>query len=305
MADSSIQAGKSTVHSGIAQAYHRLGRNDEAVEEYGRAIAIHAGDPNAYIGRGDALRRARAGTSRPSPITTRPFAWARASRGPTAAAASCSPRWGKTRPRWPISTVPSQVEPGFARGYRLRGGLLSRRGQNDRALADFDEAIRLSPDDPAGFKDRGGVLVRMGQYRRAIDDLNRAIELDPNLATAYLNRGAAYNSLGQYERAIDDLAKAIKLDPKNAGAHTNIGLAYFMVNQYDHSIESLSEAVRLAPRNAIVLLNRGNVYARLGFKDQAVAGLRGGGTTGSPPDRLLRRQRQAARGDGPADPGAA
>jgi tetratricopeptide (TPR) repeat protein len=265
----SIQAGKSTVHSGIAQAYHRMGRNDEAVEEYARAIAINASDPNAYIGRGDAQaalgRNESALADFNEAVRLGPgYSRAYSSRGELLV------EMGQDEAALADFDRAVQVEPGFARGYRLRGGLLSRRGQNDRALADFTEAIRLDPDDPAGYKDRGGVLVRMGQHRRAIDDLDRAIELDPNLSTAYLNRGAAYNSLGQYERAIDDLAKAIKLDPRNAGAHTNIGLAYFMVNQYDHSIESLSEAVRLAPRNEIVLLNRGNVYARLGFRDQAV-----------------------------------
>jgi tetratricopeptide (TPR) repeat protein len=264
----SIQAGKSTVHSGIAQAYHRMGRNDEAVEEYGRAIAINPGDPNAYIGRGDALaalgRDESALADYNEAVRLGPgFSRAYSSRGELLA------ELGREEAALADFDWALQVEPGFARGYRLRGGLLSRRGENDRALADLDTAIRLNPDNPGGYKDRGGVLVRMGQHRRAIDDLNKAIELDPNLATAYLNRGAAYNSLGQYERAIDDLARAIKLDPQNAGAHTNIGLAYSMVNQYDHAIESLSEAVRLSPRSAVVLLNRGNVYARLGFRDQA------------------------------------
>ncbi len=164
----------------------------------------------------------------------------------------------------PSSSTPASPTPSGC------AALLSRRGQNDRAIADIEASTRLRPDDASGFKDRGGVLVRLGQYQRAIDTLNRAIELDPNRAAAYLNRGAAYNGLGQYERAIDDLNKAITLDPQNPGAHTNIGLAYYMIGQYDRAIEDLSEAVRLAPGNAIVHLNRGNVYARLGFKEQAV-----------------------------------
>jgi tetratricopeptide (TPR) repeat protein len=164
-----------------------------------------------------------------------------------------------------------QLDPGYAWAYRLRGAILSRRGLNERALADYDSVVRLDPADAGGLKDRGGVLVRLGQYERAIDELNRAVDLAPNLASAYLNRGAAYNSLGQYERAIDDLGKAIGLDPRNAGAHTNIGLAYCMIGQYERAIEDLTEAVQLAPENAIVHLNRGNVYARLGLDEQASA----------------------------------
>jgi len=265
----SIEAGKSAAHCGIAQAYHRLGRNDESVAEYDRAIAILGTDPNAYIGRGDALAalgqsdRAAADYNeavRLGPNSSRAYS----SRGTLLA------ELGQEDGAMADYDHAIQLDPGSAHAYSLRGALLSRRGQNDRALADYDAVVRLRLDDPGGYKDRGGVLVRLGQYQRAIADLNKAIERDPNRATAYLNRGAAYNSLGQYERAIGDLQKAIALDTQNAGAHTNIGLAYYMIGQYERAIEDLSEAVRLAPRSAIVHLNRGNVYARLGFKDQAV-----------------------------------
>ena len=208
-------------------------------------------------------------TIRPLPTTTRQSGWGRTTPGPIPVEASFWKRWGKTHRRKPITIVPSSSTPASPTPSGC-AALLSRRGQNDRAIADIEASTRLRPDDAGGFKDRGGVLVRLGQYQRAIDTLNRAIELDPNRAAAYLNRGAAYNGLGQYERAIDDLNKAIALDPKNPGRHTNIGLAYYMIGQYDRAIEDLSEAVRLAPGNAIVHLNRGNVYARLGFKEQAV-----------------------------------
>jgi tetratricopeptide (TPR) repeat protein len=266
---SAIEAGKATAHSGLAQAHHRMGRNDEAIEEYNRAIAIDPRDPNAFIGRGDAYaaldQQQRALADYDEAIRLGPgYSRAYSSRGILLAAMGQDERALSDYDR------AIQVDPTFAHAYKLRGALLSRRGQNDRALVDYDQVIRLLPSDSGAYKDRGGVLVRLGQYQRAIQDLNKAIELDPNRATAYLNRGAAYNSLGQYERAIDDLSKAIKLDPKNAGAHTNCGLAYYMIGQYDLAIEDLSEAVRLAPDNEIVHFNRGNVYARLGFREQAL-----------------------------------
>jgi tetratricopeptide (TPR) repeat protein len=264
-----IIQGHATAHSGLGQAYHRMGQDEQAVVEYNRAIEIYALDPNAYIGRGDCRvslgDHDQALADYNEAIRLGPdYSRAYASRGKLLEA------MGQDAQAEADYDRAIQLDPSFTYALRLRAALLSRRGQNDRAIADIEASTRLRPDDASGFKDRGGVLVRLGQYQRAIDTLNRAIELDPNRAAAYLNRGAAYNGLGQYERAIDDLNKAIALDPKNPGAHTNIGLAYYMIGQYDRAIEDLSEAVRLAPGNAIVHLNRGNVYARLGFKEQAV-----------------------------------
>ena len=265
-----IAQGHATAYCGLGQAYHRLGQDEQAIQEYTRGMGIYAEDPNAYMGRGDCYLslgepdKALADYNeaiRLGPTYSRAFA----RRGKLL---ETKGDWEKAQADYDRAI---QLDPGFTYALRLRAGLLSRRGQNDKALKDAEAAGRQDPKDAGAFKDRGGILVRTGQYQRAIDELNKAIDLNPKLATAYLNRGAAYNSLGQYERAIKDLDKALELDPENAPAHTNIGLAYYMIGQYDRSVEDLSEAVRLAPKSAVVHFNRANVYARLGLKEQALA----------------------------------
>ncbi|MGC8638586.1 MAG: tetratricopeptide repeat protein [Isosphaeraceae bacterium] len=264
-----IIQGHATAHSGLGQAYHRLGEDERAIAEYNQAIKIYPDDPNAFIGRGDCCLSLgepdRALDNYNEAIRLGPnYSRAYARRGKLL---ETKGEWDKAQADYDKAI---QLDPNFTYAFRLRAGLLSRRGQNAKAFADAELAGRLSPQDAGAFKDRGGILVRMGHYQQAIDELNKAVELDPNLATAYLNRGAAYNSLGQYERAIKDLEKALELDPQSAPAHTNIGLAYFMIGQYDRAALDLSEAVRLAPKSAVVHFNRANVYARLGLKEQAI-----------------------------------
>ncbi|QEH36150.1 TPR repeat-containing protein YrrB [Aquisphaera giovannonii] len=265
-----IRQGRGASHCGLAQVYHRTGRNEEAIAEYNRALAIFAEDPNTYIGRGDA--HASLGEEDEA------FAdYAEAIRiGPAYSRAYVSratllARLGRADEALADYERALAIDPNDALALGLRGGLLSQRGQNDRALADFEAVLGMRPEDAGAHKDRGGLLVRMGRNEEAIADLDRAISLNPRSAASYLNRGAAHSNLGHYEQAIADLERAIDLDPKDPKSHTNIGLALFMVGSYDRSIEELSEAVRLAPRNAIVRMNRGNVYAKLGFREQAIA----------------------------------
>ena len=51
----------------------------------------------------------------------------------------------------------------------------------------------------------------MRQYDRAIGDFDEAIRLDPNYAVAFKDRGYAFRFIGQYDRAIADYQKVLML----------------------------------------------------------------------------------------------
>jgi tetratricopeptide (TPR) repeat protein len=61
-----------------------------------------------------------------------------------------------------------------------------------------------------------------GAVDRAIADFNKAIKLNPNYAIAYNNRGVAYEKKGDKEKAISDYREALKIDPSHGGARNNL-----------------------------------------------------------------------------------
>ena len=71
---------------------------------------------------------------------------------------------------------------------------------------------------------RGWVKDELGDYKGAIAAYDVAIQLNPNDADAYLNRGVAKNKLGQYSAAILDYDTAVRLNPDNAEAYFKRGL---------------------------------------------------------------------------------
>ncbi|MEG4581289.1 tetratricopeptide repeat protein [Microcoleus sp. MON1_C5] len=84
---------------------------------------------------------------------------------------------------------------------------------------DFNEAIRLNPNDAEAYHCRGVVHYQQGDLKRAIADFNEAIRLAPNYAKAYSNRGAVRLLQGDIEGAMADYNEAIRLEPKDADAY--------------------------------------------------------------------------------------
>jgi tetratricopeptide (TPR) repeat protein len=61
----------------------------------------------------------------------------------------------------------------------------------------------------------------MKDYDRAIADYNAALKLDPKFQRAYNNRGAAWRDKGDRARALQDYAEAVRLDPSDKTAAEN------------------------------------------------------------------------------------
>ena len=97
----------------------------------------------------------------------------------------------------------------------------AHKGEDDKAIADFTEAIRLDPKNPLAFYNRGLLSGRQGQHDKAIADFTEVIRLDPKNAGAFHNRGLAWDHVGQLDKAIADSSEAIRLDPKNPDAFYN------------------------------------------------------------------------------------
>ncbi len=87
-------------------------------------------------------------------------------------------------------------------------------GKPEKALEDFNRAIKIKPQVAAGYLGRANTLNIMGRYEEAIEDYDKALEIEPNLANAYINRAIANSHLGEYEKAIADYEKGLELDPE-------------------------------------------------------------------------------------------
>ena len=141
----------------------------------------------------------------------------------------------------------------LAVAFTNRGLAYKMKGQWDRAIADYSEALRLKSDDAQVFNNRGNAYYHKGQLDRAMKDYDEAIRLQPDLAEAFGNRGNVYRKKGQFDRAIIEYDKAIHLNPDNARVFADRGLAYEKKGKSSQAVLDFEKSHALGFRHPLLM----------------------------------------------------
>ena len=120
-----------------------------------------------------------------------------------------------------------------------------RQAEDQIAIEDYDEAIRLDSKDAVAYFNRGNAYHSLNKKKRAIEDYDKAIRLNPEFAEAYHNRGTTHRDLHQFERAIEDYNQAIHLDPQDAVAYNNRGNAYKLQGKKAEAMADFEKLITL------------------------------------------------------------
>ena len=150
-----------------------------------------------------------------------------------------------------------RLNPNEADFYWSRGKANNGLKDYFAAIRDFDTAIRLNPDDFYAYSSRGGAKSSLGQYDAAIADFDTAIRLNPNYDFAYSHRGCAKADLEQYFAAIRDFDTAIRLNPNDDFAYGSRGYAKGKLGHYSEAIADYDVAIRLKPDDSYTYSSRG------------------------------------------------
>ena len=130
-----------------------------------------------------------------------------------------------------------------------RGILRLRRGQVEAAIADFDTAIEMDPNQPESYLNKGAALIRQNNAADARQLFSIALERNTTRpAIAHFGRAIANEELGNVREAYHDYRRASELDPTYSRAHLQRSTLFAWLGRRDEAIASArrSQASRMA-----------------------------------------------------------
>ena len=152
-----------------------------------------------------------------------------------------------------------------------RGAALDGLGQTERALTDYNEAIRLDPSPALSYFRRGVLLAtRKRAFEEAIGDFSKVLALEPDNVEALIRRGDAYSQLGSSGQALADLERAVELAPNNSAPYLFRGLAEARRGDFARALEDYDSALIRDPFDAEAMVNRAAIHSLEGRQDLAI-----------------------------------
>ncbi len=155
-----------------------------------------------------------------------------------------------------------------AEAYALRG-----RVQTDEAksLADFDEAIKLAPNNDGYRLIRAFFLRGRHKLEEALAEVDTLLANNPNDANALILQGEVFRELGRMEEALKSFDLATEQAPQAPSPFQNRGEIFREQEKYEEAISQFNKVLELQPGGLLPLLHRAQTYLYSDQLEKALA----------------------------------
>jgi tetratricopeptide (TPR) repeat protein len=187
--------------------------------------------------------------------------------------------------------IDSKLSPAFVN----RGNCFFSKGLYDEAIADYDTALLLRPQDINAYKIREWALYEKKwaenhpehfevlafvdrafealwdhNYDLAFNNFEQALQICSDNAFIFYQRGLTYAQIGESVKSIKDFIEAIKLAPLVAAVYYDRGNQYSERQIYDKAVEDFTMAIQIYPQFSDAYCNRGTCFFLQGKYESAI-----------------------------------
>ncbi|MGA9391654.1 MAG: tetratricopeptide repeat protein [Candidatus Sulfotelmatobacter sp.] len=142
----------------------------------------------------------------------------------------------------------------FEAHYNL-AAMLQAKGKLERAMEEYESALRLRPDDAVANNAMGSVLLAEDRVDQAVVYLETALKARPDYFEAHYNLGSVLVSRNDFEGASKQFLLALQARPADANAEANLGSALGEMGKLSEAKLHFERALQIDPGNALAKEN--------------------------------------------------
>jgi tetratricopeptide (TPR) repeat protein len=155
------------------------------------------------------------------------------------------------------------------------GSFLFGQGRARDAIAPWQRATALEPDNPSGFNNLGAAYLYAGDFELATEAFSRSLAIEPT-RTGYSNTGTGFYYQGRFDEAAAMFRRATEVAPSDHRPWGNLADALLFGGHRGEADRAYARALELAeaelavnPRHAVNQAQTAYYSSRLRRGDRA------------------------------------
>ena len=164
--------------------------------------------------------------------------------------------------------------PNLARPYNNLGEAYDRARQFDKAIAEFEQALRLQPGYFFALNNMGNIYGKLKIYSKAIPYFEKALAVKESYAPAHYNLARARHLTGKKKEAVESYRKAIQYNPYFEQAFFNLAFLALEVGKSREAEDNFHKFLEMQPNHPRAYFGLGNAYAMQGLLEPALMSFR-------------------------------
>ncbi|RKY41995.1 MAG: hypothetical protein DRP85_04320 [Candidatus Makaraimicrobium thalassicum] len=181
--------------------------------------------------------------------------------------------WSSEKAFW--TTIINKPGPHTARSYTNLGIVWLEEGRLERAIKNFDQALKVNPSYIQAYNNLGLVYYKRADYGMAIENYRKILDrgaylTDFDFIKVYSNLGVTYLMKNMPDKAIEYYRKALELNPYLAEVYFNMGRAYLAKDMTGKAVEYYRKSLELNPDLVKPYYALGMVFLEKGLYEKAI-----------------------------------
>lgn len=165
----------------------------------------------------------------------------------------------------------SGVNYGFI--HVCRGDAFMQMHKFDKALMEYEEAVKMNPKEVGCYNALGNYYVQMKDYPKSIEYFQKALEIKPENDSMLMNIGNSYAVMGLRDEAKKFFEKALTYNPDIAEVYYNKSIEYNLKDDpmsMEMKMHYLDHCLELNPLFYKARMNKAATFKQQGKNEKAI-----------------------------------